>query len=1125
MPSPLASSQHSHEVVVRREPLVLPTYEPMPPDKNPMFLEKRVYQGSSGRVYPLPFYNRISEVKRDRAWDSVTIENQWIKVVILPELGGRIFAGQDKTNGYDFFYRNNVIKPALVALAGPWISGGVEFNWPQHHRPATFMPVDVEIEEHDDGSKTVWLGDHDPMERMKGMHGVCLHPDRAMIEVKMRAFNRTPHVKTFHWWANVATHVHEAYKAIFPEDVDYVADHARRAMSRFPLCEGRYYGVDYAARARHGVPAAEVPPQFTPPHARPEKHIPGVPDYSPADLTWYANIPVPTSYMCLGSEQDFSGGYDYYKQAGVIQVANHHIAPGKKMWTWGNHPFGYAWDRNLTDADGPYIELMLGVFTDNQPDFTFLQPGETKAWSVYWYPVQKIGAACAANANAAASLALEKNTANIGVAVTQPRSLRVELWRGAKRLRDWSADAAPDRPFLASAKLPAGCAAKELSLVVTSADGSELLRYVPRGDAKKKMPPPASEPPAPADIAGADELYITGLHLSQYRHATRSPVPYWQEALRRDPGDSRCNTALGTWHLKRGEFLEAEDYLRTAIERQTRRNPNPADGEAFYQLGLALRFQNRDEEAHAAFYKATWNQAWQPAAFHALAEIDAAKKDWAASLEHLDCALRLNTDNLRARNLRALVLRQLGRDADAQHSLRETLKLDPLDWWARHLAGDAIRCDNHTRLDIAIDFASAGFFDEAVRLLENAVPEASSGATPMIHYHMAAWLEKTGRKKDALAAAKRAAAAAPDYCFPARLEDIAILRRALERDPRDARAAYYLGNLFYDRRRYAEAIALWEKSARIAPDFSIVWRNLGIAYFNVQNAPAKARRAYEQAIKANPSDARLIHERDQLWKRLGLSANARLRELERHRNLVAERDDATIELCALYNQTGQPARALEILRSRKFQPWEGGEGQALGSHVRTHLALGKAALRAGDAEGAIAEFSAALNPPENLSETRHLLANQSDVWFWLGEAHAAAGRDRDAKTWWRRAAGARGDFQEMSVKTYSEMTYFSARALERLGKRAAAKTLFSELAAHARDLAKQPAKIDYFATSLPTMLLFDDDLTARQKTAALFLQAQAALGLGRPAAAKKLLAEVLCRDPSHAAASDLKTEL
>src|SRR4051812_7421020 len=294
----------------------------------------------SGRVYPLPFTDRIAEKSVPHTWDAVIIENEYLLVMILPALGGRIHRLLDKTNNYDVIYYQPVIKPALVGLAGPWVSGGIEFNWPQHHRPSTFLPTDVHTEVHADGSVTVWLGEHDPMSRMKGMHGVCLHPGRAVLELKARVYNRTDDVQTFLWWANVATRVHEQYQSFFPPDAAFVADHAKRAMSTFPLCSGHYYGIDYAARARRGVPPGEQPRQYRP-----------TGDYAANDLSWYANIPVPTSYMCMGTHEDFFGGYDHRVAAGIVHVADHHISPGKKQWTWGNHEFGYAWDRNLTDAD------------------------------------------------------------------------------------------------------------------------------------------------------------------------------------------------------------------------------------------------------------------------------------------------------------------------------------------------------------------------------------------------------------------------------------------------------------------------------------------------------------------------------------------------------------------------------------------------------------------------------------------------------------------------------------------------------------------------------------------------------------------------------------------------------
>jgi len=1115
-------------VEIRRETVVLPTYEPLSPDRNPMFLEKRVYQGSSGCVYPLPFYDRIADFPTMQLWDAVFIENEFISVMILPALGGRIHRATDKSNGYDFIYYQPVIKPALVGLAGPWISGGIEFNWPQHHRPSTYMPADVQLEHHADGSATVWLSEHDPMQRMKGMHGVCLYPDRAYIELKARVYNRTAGVQTFLWWANVATKVHEQYRSFFPPDASYVADHAKRAMSTYPLCSDHYYGVDYAGRGRAGLPKAEVPRQYLPPYCDGAK---SGQQYSPDDLSWYANIPVPTSYMCMGTRENFFGGYDFRAKAGLVHVADHHISPGKKQWTWGNHEFGYAWDRNLTDADvngehPPYIELMAGVYTDNQPDFSFLMPGETKTWNQYWFPIRDIGPVRQANTEAAVSLSLvEKRWVRIGVAVTAPtKAAMVILSSGRHEVAVFARDLFPSKPLVEIVKLPRGTRANKMTVSVRTVD-RELLRYTHRTIKPGQVPPAAVEPPAAADVASNDELFLIGLHLEQYRHATRQPELYWREALRRDAGDARCNLALGRWHLRRGEFSKAESYLHVSIARSVQRNPNPYDGEPLYQLGLCLRHLDRNDEAYDAFYKATWNHAWQAAGYHALAEIDCSRFAWTAALDHLDRALRANADNLRARDLKVMVLRKIGRLAEADNLLTDTLALDPLDWWARWLRGDKLGCDTQVRLDLAIDCVRAGFLREALDLLVCDEAEVSSGTAPLLSYYRAWICRKMGDKIAANRHLAVAAKAAPDYCFPARLEEIAVLNHAIETNPRDARAPFYLGNLLYDRRRHREAIALWERAVRLEPANAVAWRNLGIGYFNILRQPAKARRAYEAARRANPLDARLLFESDQLWKRLGVAPARRLAELMRHRDLVGERDDLSIEICALYNQTGQPKQALALLASRKFQPWEGGEGQVLGQHVRTHLLLGREALDAGTPALAQKEFKAALAVPERLGEARHLLANCSDIHFWLAEACAAAGDMAEAKKNWTSAATFKGDFQQMSVRAFSEMTFYSALSLRRLGQKARANKLLRELLAYAKRLSGIRATIDYFATSLPTMLLFDDDLQFRQETTALFLQAQAQLGLGKESLARSLLSQVLQRDPNHPLATDLLANL
>lgn len=861
---PAAPAHLTSPVKVWCEPVSLQTYETAPGQKNPMFLENRVYQGSSGRIYPLPFIERVAHNPTLRSWRAAHIENEYVRLMILPDLGGRIHVGLDKTNGYDFFYRQNVIKPALVGLAGPWISGGVEFNWPQHHRPATYLPVELTIESHEDGSATIWCSDHDPLERLKGAHGICLHPGRAYVELKVRLYNRTALTQSFLWWANVAVQVDENYQSFFPPDVHFVADHAKRAVSRYPLSESVYYGIDYAARANSGIPADQMPARFAP-----------RPDAAPNDLSWYANIPVPTSYMAIGSRGDFFGGYDHAREAGFVHVANHHVAPGKKQWTWGNSEFGYAWERNLTDNDGPYIELMAGVFTDNQPDFSFLAPGECKSFRQYWYPIQHIGIPQKANERAALHLSLEERAATAALCVTEEhQAATLSLSRRvAGRWRQIAVQhfrAKPGAPVKVRFDLPPDLAESEIRLAAFDAQNREIIAYEPAEfSGRPQMPPEAAtEPAPPEEIASADELFLTGLHLWQYRHATRSPEPYWREALARDPGDSRAHDALGVWHLRRAEFDQAEDHLRAAISRLTIRNPNPPSGEAHYHLGLALRFLNRDEEAYDAFYKSIWNFATRSCGYQAVAELDARAGRFASAFEHLHLALSTNAENTNARNLAAVVLRILARDQEAAVWIAETLRQDPTDIWASYLQTGAPPRDSQLLLDLAFDYARAGLYAEACRLLA-ADHEWNLGAGPVRCYALAAFYDAQLQTDEAELWRHKAQHAAPDYCFPNRLEEVLTLQSAIAKNPNDAKAPYYLGNFLYDRKRYREAIEAWEQSAALDNNFATAWRNLGIAYFNVQNDPLKARAAYEKAFALDPSDARVFYERDQLSKRTG----------------------------------------------------------------------------------------------------------------------------------------------------------------------------------------------------------------------------------------------------------------
>ncbi|MFB9310995.1 tetratricopeptide (TPR) repeat protein [Agromyces hippuratus] len=989
-----------------REGVSMRTYEPGEPDTYPMFLDRRVYQGSSGRVYPIPFIDSVSTEGTARSWDAIHLENRWVRLMILPELGGRIHVGYDKVAGYDFFYRNNVIKPALVGLAGPWISGGVEFNWPQHHRPATFLPVETAIETDDDGTVTVWCSDHDPFTRMKGMHGVRLRPDSSVIELVGRVHNRTDEPQTFHWWANVAARVHDDYQAFFPTDVTYVADHARRAITAFPEADRHYYGVDYPSRAATGGDR----------------------------LDFFRNIHVPTSYMVTDTDDDFFGGYDHRVGAGFVHVADRHVAPGKKLWTWGDAEFGRAWDRQLTDDDGPYIELMAGVYTDNQPDFAWLEPGETKSFTQYWYPIQGTGTVQQATTDAVVHLAVEGGVAELAVGVTAVRpQTRVTVTVQGGLVFEELVDLAPGTPFTAS--VTTGEAAPDEVEVHVEQAGTVLVSWRPRPETPGELPWTAAEPLRPGEIESADELYFTGVHLEQFRHPSRSPLPYWREALRRDPGDSRCNLALARDAYRRGDYAVAETHARRALERITVRNANPRDGETSYLLGLVLARTGRTAEAYDALAKAAWDARWSAAAAVQLGRIDARAGRWRQALERADAALAARPDDSRARSLQVVALRALDRRDDAERALASWLADDPLDQVALTLSGRPGTTDPRTTLDVALELRAAGDRAGALVVLERAAEAPATAAgnpRPLAHYHRAALLAEQGLEAAARVAREAARAADATRCFPSGLDDHDVLRAALDADPRDTRAAALLALLLVDRAREAEALELWTDAIAAGLEDAVAFRTAAIAAVNLTGDVEQALDWYDRALALDPG-ARLLYERDQLLARMGASAEERLTPLDGRRDDVLRRDDLTVSYCRLLARTGRALEALEIMRTRQFAPWEGGEGQTIAAWEELALALSDAARDGGDLEEAASFARRAIELPTTLGEVRHPLTDTRELHERLAVLLDELGRADDA-------AGVR------------------------------ASAVVSEVAPVAASL--DDDEVDFFATSLPDLLLF-----------------------------------------------------
>lgn len=1058
-----------------KEKVVIPTYEVGKPEKNPIFLEKRVYQGSSGVVYPYPVIESIANEKVDKEYNAVFIENEYIKIMILPELGGRVQMAYDKIKQRHFIYYNHVIKPALVGLAGPWISGGIEFNWPQHHRPSTYMPVDTTIEENADGSVTVWVNEMERMFHQKGMAGFTLRPGHAFLEIKGVLYNRTEVPQTFLWWANPAVAVNDYYQSVFPPDINAVFDHGKRAVSSFPIATGTYYKMDYSA----GV-----------------------------DISNYKNIKVPTSYMAVNSRFDFEGGYENDTQAGMLHVASHHISPGKKQWTWGNGDFGRAWDRNLTDEDGPYIELMAGVYTENQPDFTWLQPYEEKSFVQYFLPYRELGVV----KNATKDLLMNIEPAGEGqvcfkIFATSRQQVVVTL-RGEDGTVYYQKEVTITPEELLNETVAVGEEQfTRLELVVT-AGAKELLYWHAEPDEVKLIPDAAEAALLPEEIKTTEQLYLTGLHLEQYRHATYNPVEYYEEALRRDPIDVRNNNALGLWYIRKGRFQRAEQYLLTAVKTLQKRNPNPYDGEPIYNLGLALKYQGRMDEAYARFYKSCWNAAWQDAGYFACAQISLMQGRLEDALDEIDRSLIRNWHHHKARALKAAILRKMGRKEDALRLIEDSLDIDKFNFGCRYekylLTGDVadlqvlkelMRGEAHNYDEIALDYCGAGCWTEAASLWN--IASSENAVTPMTYYYWG-WCLEEGGLEGADAIFAKAVAACPDYCFPNRLEAILALQCAMEKNPEDARAPYYLGNLYYDKRQYDLATEYWEKSATLDASFPTVWRNLALVYFNKQHQVEKALECMEKAFHLDETDARILMELDQLYKRMQRPHAERLAFLQQYPALIAQRDDLVLEEITLLNQTGAYEKAKTLLDAHIFHPWEGGEGKVPVQYQFARVELAKLALKEGRNEEAVQLLEECLVYPHHLGEGKLYGAQENDFYYFLGCAYDAMGQKEKAKECWEKAT--LGPTEPAAALYYNDAKpdkiFYQGLALMKLGRTDEAKGRFHKLTSYGEKHLFDKVKLDYFAVSLPDLLIWEDDLEVRNIIHCKYMMALGYCGLG-----------------------------
>ena len=1071
----------------------LPTYRVNAPEQAPLFERDFAYQRAKRGVYPYAMNDNPTIEKVDSAHRAVYLENDYVKVCVLPDIGGRLFYATDKTNGYEIFYRQSVIKPANVGMLGAWISGGVEWNVFHHHRATSQYPIDYKLVDNGDGSKTIWVGEVENRHRMSWAVGLTLHPDKSYIEVTGRFFNNSIDRNSMLHWNNVATHANENYQIIFPENTEFGMFHHKLSHIHWPVPQTPYKNN---------------------------------PAYVGKDISWWKNLPSLTgdSVFIHDLQDDFVGGYDHGVDAGTMLAGNHNINKGGKFWTWGPHAYGHAWDCvTLTDSDGPYVELMTAAYSDNQPDYCWINPQESKEFTAYWYGIRDLDNVNRGNEKATVNMDIDPSgDIHVAANVTQiRRNAKVEVTHNGKVLYSKVATMAPDKPFADDFKVDASEVAEptELLMSLYSAEGELLIDYHPYKHDLSKPHPEDLLPvnPDPKSIKNTEELFYVGMRNLQFHQAHTDPMDYFNEVLRRDAGDVRTNTQVGILLRKAGDYDKAAEHLRKAISRQTANYTRVADGEAMYNLGLILKAQQKWEAAIDTLYRAAWDYEYASASYYQLAQISSTLGNAAQALQEAGMAVNYNGMNIDAKNLRTTLLRKAGKKAEAVALAKEVVKFDPLNYYATNelvLLGakpaaelaKLLRGVPESYLELALYYYNNGFVKEAKDVLT-----ASEAAKPYptVEYWLGYLADQAGDADTAMRWFREAESGSIAYVFPFRLETVKAFDKALEYLPKSFNTWYYLGNLYYHKQP-EKALACWEKAVEAKPDFAMALRNLGWYWrFKNENKDkdssdyAKAIDYYQAAISADQDgNAIFLAECDEIMELIKAPLEDRYDLFNGREALYEKRYDSETKALKQRILAGEYAPVLEKLQTRFYSRREHIE-DLHDIYVDVCLLSGFEAWEKGDNDAALKFMLLSNEYPENHGYA-HLeyYARDAQVYYNIGLAYEKVGDAENAARYFQMAS-------EVEVKPADCIyDYEKSLAMLKLNPKASVKSMYKDIVKVGK--ASLTTYVQRFWESFDRGP-YEQDLNS----AAYYMQAVGYKALGRNFKAKRMLKKALAERNDH----------
>ena len=751
------------------------------------------------KIYPYYRFDGYSDTGVDKEWQVVEMENDFIKVMVMPEIGGKVWAAWEKSTGKPFLYYNQVVKFRDVAMRGPWTSGGIEANYGIiGHTPNCATPMDYMTETKPDGSVSCYVGTLDLLTQTYWTIEINLPKDKAYFTTRSFWNNATPIEQPYYTWMNVGMKASGNLEFIYPGS--------------------RYIG--------HGGEYSDW--KVNPDNKK--------------DISFYENNDFggPKSYHVLGKYTDFFGTYYHDEDFGMARYSLRDEKPGKKIWIWGLSRNGMIWEDLLTDTDGQYVEVQSGRLFNQAADesnFTpFKQlgfsPHTTDEWTEYWFPVKATKGFVKANPYGALNLRIDKGTAKIDFLPLQDLNEDLKVYDGEKVVYAKTVTFKTMTPFSDSFAFSGN--ADNLTVTV----GENKMKY--SGDPKDGLLARPVKSPENFDWKSVFGLYTQGKEFIQQRYYPRAEEKL-KAALEKDPNYLPALADLAMISYLNLNYKASLKYAHHALSIDT------YDPAANFYYGLANDELGNVTDAKDGFDIASLSPSWRGAAYTELSRIYFKENDLEKSVHYAQRSLDLNAGNTSAWQTLALISRLKKDKAGANQVLQKLAALSPLHHFIRFenyrwqnseenkkqfIAGIKNEMKHETYLQLADWYGSLGQFQESVEVLMLA-PE-----NPEIYYRIA-FLKNKLKAESGKEYIQKANNISPSLVFPFRASTAETLEWVISQSA-DWKPKYYLGLIHWSRNNIDRAKELFAGCGD--PDFAPFFASRA-ELFNNENYAADIRRA------------------------------------------------------------------------------------------------------------------------------------------------------------------------------------------------------------------------------------------------------------------------------------------